>query len=39
MVDSRRNRFYATYDKFIVGCERTKYTLSSVGHYSGNAGQ
>jgi len=30
---------YAEYDNFTVGSVDTRYTLASIGRYSGNAGQ
>ena len=39
LVDWEGNKRYAEYDNFRVGTEADKYTLISLGKYSGDAGQ
>jgi len=39
LEDWEGNKVYALYDKFELLGKRTKYTLQSVGNYSGTAGR
>jgi len=39
MRDWEGNTRYAEYDNFKVGTEHEQYKLTSIGHYSGNAGK
>jgi len=39
MRDYEGNSAYAEYDDFRVDSEKNKYNLTSIGAYSGNAGQ
>jgi len=39
MEDWEGNAYHAEFDNFKVGSEQTKYQLTSIGRYSGTAGQ